>query len=242
MSDIATKPPAREIRWRPSYRIIRTIYPPVDLFEDVADPSRWDLLTSAEAKLNPRVRDEVGDLALVPVHRRVSGPTASLAMAPFTHVSRDRPSRFSDGSYGVWYCGDRWEVALAETAYHFARFMRATNEPSGEADYRELVCDIRCHLRDITTDPAYRACHDPESWAEGQKLGRSLHSDVENGILYRCVRWPAGLAAALFWPDLITLPITQARQFRYHWDGTRMSRYFVHGPDREWHEWPPVKK
>jgi hypothetical protein len=47
-------------------------------------------------------------------------------MGAFTHVSLDRPSRFSDGSYGVWYCGDHVEVALAETANHFDRFLRAT--------------------------------------------------------------------------------------------------------------------
>src|SRR5438105_2965031 len=95
-------PPSSEIDWRVSHRIIRSIYPPIDLFEDIADPADWDLITSVEEKTNPRVRDEIGDLSLVPVERRVSGAGASFVMAPFTHVSRDRPSRFSDGSYGVW--------------------------------------------------------------------------------------------------------------------------------------------
>jgi len=66
------------VHWATSHRIIRTIYPPVDLFEDIADPADWELLTAAEAKTNPRIRDAVGDLSLVPVARRVSGPTASL--------------------------------------------------------------------------------------------------------------------------------------------------------------------
>ena len=43
--------------WATSHRIIRTIYPPVDLFEDIADPADWELLTAAEAKTNPRIRD-----------------------------------------------------------------------------------------------------------------------------------------------------------------------------------------
>ena len=41
------------LRWTPGYRIIRMIYPPVDLFEDIADPADWELLVAAEAKLNP---------------------------------------------------------------------------------------------------------------------------------------------------------------------------------------------
>ncbi|GAC1346139.1 MAG: hypothetical protein NVSMB18_27530 [Acetobacteraceae bacterium] len=89
------------VHWATGHRVIRTIYPPVDLFEDIADPADWELLVLAEAKTNPRVRQQVGDLSIVPPARRVAGPTASLVMAAFTHASRARPSRFSDGSYGV---------------------------------------------------------------------------------------------------------------------------------------------
>lgn len=198
-----------------------------------------ELLVSAEAKLNPRVRDEVGDLRLVPPHRRLAGPTASLAMAPFTHASTRRPSRFSDGTYGVFYCGNTWEVALAETAYHFELFMRATSEPPAEADFRELVCAIAGDLLDIRTDAAHANCHAPESWEAGQKLGREVHERDGDGIVYRSVRWSAGDAAALFWPNLIALPINQARQLRYRWDGSRMTRYFIHGSaGRVWQDWP----
>lgn len=229
-------PPATAIDWRVSYRIIRTVYPPVDLFEDVADPATWALLTSAEAKLNPRVREQVGDLSLVPADRRVSGPTASIVMGAFTHASPDRPSRFSDGAFGVWYCGDRWEVALAETAHHFERFMRLTDEPPAEADYRELTCAVAGTLADVRD--GFADCADPDSWVAGQALGRAVHRADGDGVLYRSVRWPAGLAVALFWPDRVRLPVVQARQFRYHWDGSRMDRYFVHGSTAAWVAWP----
>src|SRR5258708_25082800 len=35
---------SQRLQWTPGYRIIRTIYPPVDLFEDIADPADWELL------------------------------------------------------------------------------------------------------------------------------------------------------------------------------------------------------
>jgi len=82
------------VDWPNSYHIIRTIYPPVDLFEDIADPADWETLVALEARTNPRVCDEVGDLSLVPVERRISGPSASLAMGAFTHVSKDRSGGF----------------------------------------------------------------------------------------------------------------------------------------------------
>ena len=36
------------------------MYPPIDLFEDIADPADWELIAAAEAKTNPRVREEIG--------------------------------------------------------------------------------------------------------------------------------------------------------------------------------------
>jgi hypothetical protein len=222
------------LRWTPGYRIIRTIYPPVDLFEDIADPADWELLVSAEAKLNPRIRDAVGNLALVPVARRVSGPTASIAMGAFTHVSVDRPSRFSDGTYGVWYCGDRVEVALAETAYHFQRFMRATSESPADADFRLLTCAISGQMA-----LAPEGCLLDTDWAPGQFLGRQVRRKELDGVLYRSVRYRTGQAAAIFWPDCLTLPITQNQQFRYRWDGSRMTHYLPHGATT-WTPWPIV--
>ncbi len=75
--------PVIKTHWPKAYRIIRSIYPPIDLFEDIADPSDWEALASAEAKTNPRVWDHLGRLDLVPVKRRVSGAGASMLMAPF---------------------------------------------------------------------------------------------------------------------------------------------------------------
>ena len=162
-------PRLSRVRWRRTYRLIRTVYPPVDLFEDIADPADWQLLAEAEAKTNPRVRDEIGAIHLVPPARRVSGPGAGWVMAPFCHVSRDRPSRFSDGGYGVYYAGNRFEVALAETVYHFGRFMAATDEEPATADYRELVGRIDAELHDL------RSAQPPGSPSQCRAGPRRLH-------------------------------------------------------------------
>lgn len=223
---MVTTPPISDIDWPVSRRIIRSIYPPIDLFEDIADPADWELIASMEAKTNPRVRDEIGDLSLVPVDRRVSGAGAGYAMAAFTHVSRDRPSRFSNGSYGIWYCGDRFEVALMETVHHFALFMRRTNEPPADAQFRELTCRVTGTLHDLRGE-GFENCLLPDNWSIAQVIGASLRKSGSNGIVYRSVRWPPGEAAALFWPNLIHLPVIQARHLEYHWDGTNVTKYFV---------------
>ena len=48
--------PRAKVQWHRAARIIRTLYPPVDLFEDIADPADWPLLISAEMKTNPRLK------------------------------------------------------------------------------------------------------------------------------------------------------------------------------------------
>jgi len=224
-----------QVDWADSRRIVSTIYPPVWLFEDIADPGDWELLANVEAKTNPRVMDQLGALHLVPVERRIAGPGASYAMAPFCHASPSRPSRFSDGSFGVWYSGEVFEVALMETAYHFERFMRATEEPAGDRQHRELVARVSGDLFVVDGGGSLA----PDSWAAGQQLGREILAEGGNGVVYPSVRFPQGRACALFYPDLITLPVIQGRTLQYHWDGVEMTRYFVIG-EEDWRSLPEV--
>ena len=60
-------------------------------------------------------------------------------------------------------------------------------------------------------------------WAAGQRFGREARTRGLDGIRYPSVRYPEGLAAAIFWPDCLTLPITQNQQLRYRWDGSRVT-------------------
>ena len=47
--------PVGLVTWTGAVRIIRSAFPPIDLFEDIADPADWPLLISAEQKTNPRI-------------------------------------------------------------------------------------------------------------------------------------------------------------------------------------------
>ena len=142
--------PVSQIEWTGAVRIIRSAYPPIDLFEDIADPADWPLLISAEQKTNPRIMETVGNLDLVPTERRVGGSGASYLMAPFTHISMDRPSRFTDGRYGVLYAGKVFETALFETLYHHGRFMARTAEaPGWTSQFREIILSVHANLHDL---------------------------------------------------------------------------------------------
>lgn len=158
-------------------------------------------------------------LDLVPEERRVAGEGASWAMAPFVHVSTDRPSRFTDGSFGVYYAGDRIEVALFETVHHHEMFMAATAEPPGwTSDFRELVGILDAELHDVRNVAQSDAIYSRDDYSSSQRLALELRDQGSNGVVYRSVRFPDGYAVALYWPDIAGIP-AQGQHFSYFWDG-----------------------
>lgn len=218
--------PVTPVRWPAARRIIRSAYPPIDLFEDIADPADWPLLISAEQKTNPRLMETLGNLDLIPAARRVGGPGSSFLMSPFTQVSPDRPSRFTTGAYGVLYAAERFETALAETVHHHGRFMARTREPPGwTSQFREIVLDIALTAHDLRTDPElFRAALDPDDYTAAHALGRALRQAGSDGIVYPSVRAAGGDCVGLFHPDRASGP-TQGRHLDYHWDGERVDLY-----------------
>jgi RES domain-containing protein len=216
-------PPVVKIEWKGAVRIIRSLFPPIDLFEDIADPADWPLLISAEQKTNPRIMTTVGNLDLVPEERRVGGNGASYLMAPFTHVSPDRRSRFSDGTFGVLYVARDYETALFETIHHHARFMTRTREVEGwTSQFREIILSVDADLHDLRGQSAEHAdALDPDDYAASHALARQLKAAGSNGVVYPSVRHPGGQCLGLFYPDGASAPI-QGRHLDYHWDGTRV--------------------
>jgi len=214
------------VDWQDAARIVRSRFPPIDLFEDIADPADWILLISAEQKTNPRLMESIGNLDLVPAGRRVGGPGASWLMAPFVHASAHRPSRFSRGHFGVLYAGRTFETALLETVHHHARFMARTKELAGwTSQFREIVLDIDGHLHDLRGNkPGYTGALDPDDYGEAQALGERLRGGGSEGVVYPSVRKSGGECVGLFHPDLASNP-RQGRHLDYHWDGKRVDLF-----------------
>lgn len=211
--------------WRPCYRIVASRFPPISLFESVADPADLEAVYLIEAMTNDRVRDEAGDLALVPPEDRVSGPGSSPIMAAFTHLNPDG-SRFSDGSFGVFYAGNTIAVAVAETSHHRAGFMAFTHEAPQELDMRVYAVDLEAELHDIRGgNLIYGDIHDPDTYLASQALALTLRADGSDGIAYDSVRHPGGECAAVFRPRLLA-NCRQERHLCYVWDGTAISAVY----------------
>ena len=206
------------IRWAPSYRLVPSRFPPVGLFDRVARPEDLEAVFAAEALTNDRLRDEAGDLRLVPPGERISGPGTTPIMAAFTHLNPEG-SRFSDGSYGVYYAAKDMATALAESAFHRARFLARTLEPAGEIDMRSYLADVRGELVDLRGYGRKKPdLMSPDTYAASKPFGRSHREKGANGIVYDSVRREGGQCLAVFRPKLLT-SCKQGPHICLVWDG-----------------------
>ncbi|MCW1432217.1 RES family NAD+ phosphorylase [Novosphingobium sp. JCM 18896] len=213
------------VRWRPCYRIIPSRFPPIALFEAVADPADLEAVFAIEAMTNDRLREEAGDIGLVAPEDRISGPGTSPIMAAFTHLN-PVGDRFTDGTYGVFYAGDSLETAIAETRFHRKRFMAATDEPAQDLDMRVYAADLAADLHDIRvmrkSHPGY---YHETSYALSQELACELRAAGSDGIVYASVRHGGGECAAVFRPRLLA-NCRQERHLAYVWDGREIAMVY----------------
>lgn len=213
----------RTVRWTPCYRIVASRFPPVSVFDSVADPADLEAVFQVESMTNPRRRQELGQLSLVPSNRRISGPGTTPVMAAFTHLN-PQGSRFSDGNYGVYYAAKDLETATHETVYHTQNFLRATNEPACVVQKRCYAADLNGKLHDVRT--GHPELHDPNSYVASQTMARQLRERGSDGLLYNSVRKRGGQCVAVFYPDLLS-PARQGQHLQYQWDGHAVTHVSV---------------
>jgi hypothetical protein len=214
-----------EVRWQPCFRVISSRFPPVALFERVASAEDWDALYWLESLTNPRLRDEVGEIELVPREERVFGPGATVIMAAFTHLN-PAGSRFADDTFGAFYAAASLATSIAETRYHRELFLKATHERPSELDMRTYLADVASNFHDIRGKrDRMPEIYDPDSYVASQKLARTLKLAGSNGIAFDSVRHAGGQCLAIYRPRLIQ-NLRQGTHLRYVWDGTSISRVY----------------
>jgi hypothetical protein len=217
--------PVNLVTWRPCWRILPRRFLPIDLFERVADPADLAAIYQLESLTNDRLREEMGELQLVPLQDRISGRGTSYIMAAFTHL-HPAGSQFSDGTYGVFYAASTLDTAIAEARYHREQFLRATSEPPMELDMQVLLTDLHQHLHDIRgRQQALPDIYASDDYSASQALGKRLRAQNSRGIAYNSVRHPGGECAAVFRPPALS-NCRQERHLCYVWDGTRINAIY----------------
>lgn len=202
------------------YRLIPSRFPPVGLFDSVSSPTDLEMVMALESRTNDRLSPSPR-LDLVAVEDRRVGPGWTPVMSAFCHPN-PQGSRFSDGTYGVYYCAAELETAIDETVYHRERFLRETNEGACGVNMRCYVGELQTKLHDGLKPSLSAAILDPDHYAAAQDLARALRASGAFGLTYPSVRRAGGRCAALFRPPAIS-PVRQAGHYRYEFDGTAIT-------------------
>lgn len=207
--------PRSEIN-EPVYRVILARYPQIQLFERVANAQDWDVLYAIESLTNPRLRDEVGDIRLVPLEDRVYGDGASWIMAAFTHPPVDgRGGRFNQ-DFGVYYCAAEEAVAIAETSFHRARFLRESRIEKTTLEMRVIRAHLGPAILHDVRPLSGNAIYHLDDYSEAQQLGRALRNANSFGVHYLSVRTD-GECYGVMRPRILSDAI-HWRYLRYHYD------------------------
>lgn len=218
------RPRTTRVTWAPTYRLIPSRYPTVGLFDRVADPADLDAIFAIESLTNDRIRDELGALTLVATAERVSGPGATLIMAAFTHLNPDG-SRFSDGTFGVYYAGESFDTALSEVSYHRTVFFQRTSEPAIEIDLRLILAKVDADLHDVRGTKAWADVCAPASYAASQALAIDLRARGSWGVVYPSARRQGGQCVAVLRPKALA-NATSSSHIALHWDGSQISHWY----------------
>lgn len=213
-------PPLMDLQGQKQFRIIPSVYPPINFFEGLVDPDEMETLWKIESLTNERLRQEAGNIFLVPKEDRIGGKGSSVVMAAFTHISVDRQTRFSDGSFGIYYAGLSIETAVRETVYHREKFLRATNENPCEITMRLYEGKIVKLLHDIREEKFLNLYH-PEDYTKSQQFGFKLRNLNSWGLIYNSVRHTDGYCIAAFRPPAISIP-KERSHLKYIWDGRKI--------------------
>jgi hypothetical protein len=212
----------RPIAWESCYRIIAARLPRIDIFERVAEPPDLPAIFRIEAMTNPRVLELSGVLHSVEPSDCVTGPGATFVMAPFAYP---RPSRFTDGTFGIYYAADTIETAIDEHKHHRTAFLADTAEAPGVFDHRVIEAGIEAMLHDVAQEPNAPALLHPEDYSASRSYASELHASRADGLVWPSVRRAIGTCVGALKPRLIR-NARSAYYLGYRWDGTSVSDVF----------------
>lgn len=146
------------------------------------------------------------------------GEGAGWVMAAFLQGGA---ARFNDQSFGAFYAARQEATAIAETQFHYARFLMAAREEYALIGVRVLLADIASRAVDIrgrarTLPELYDP--DPSHYARSQQWAAVQRATGADGIVYDSVRREGGECVALFRPRLVTR-CREGDRLVYEWDG-----------------------
>lgn len=176
-----------------------------DLFDDLTGkPEEWALAQQVEDAVKPPPYQSTSPV----IHRPFEDAQWFSAIGwPFRHW---QASRFSDGSFGVWYGCDTVETTVHETAYHWFHGLLSdagfeTESVVAERQVYEVRCDAALvDLRKLALKHA--GLRHKTDYSTCQQVGARLHREGHPGLLTVSVRHAQGHNYVVLNPGVLSAP------------------------------------
>jgi hypothetical protein len=174
-----------------------------NLFDDLTDDvEAWQSAQQLELDTKPKLF--TNDTPII--HRPFEESEWNMAIGfPFTHSIQ---SRYSDGSYGVWYGAGNLETTVHETVYHWRAKLLADAEgflKPGVSIERKVYW-VRCDAALIDLRPAVQKHPEliyPHDYTATQAIGRKMHHEGHPGLVTQSARCE-GEVYAIFTPNVLS--------------------------------------
>lgn len=204
------------------------MFPPIDLFEDVAAAEDLDALMALRARTDPFVSERILPALAIPAKDRVYGPGAGYVMAPFAYPSPDGtrfgPPSLTAEAFGVYYAARDEVTAIAEVKHHRVAFLEAMRAPAQDLDFEVLKAPVKgAHFFDLRgRQREFRDVYSATDYSASQLLGVELRRRDADGIAYDSVRREGGECVAVFRPRCVG-PARPVKQLIFRWDGATIA-------------------
>ena len=193
----------------PTYRLIPSKFPPIGLFESVANAGDLEAVMELAGWTNDRLVAE--RLARLPQDEWVFGRTnASIVMAAFLHAAPGG-GRFNGPDLGAWYCSAEIATAAAEVGHHLRRETVARGVPALTRTFRAYTARLAGRYLDLS-DQRDEGLLAPDSHAAGQAFGEAERARGGDGLIYPSTRFRAGTSLVAYRPRNV-LDVVQADHF-----------------------------
>jgi RES domain len=173
-----------------------------DVFRVANPPGEWSINATLS---DPEDREEA--YQFLRGTRLTPRTLTELLRTPFQRRSAQKPfgeSRFSDGSFPVFYSAVERETAAREKAYHVGKDYDETRSAATQYYYRVFRVGVRADLRDLRAKLFdWPWLIDKDRYDRCQRLGKQASDQDAFGFLTPSARRTNGVNAPLFRSDAI---------------------------------------
>lgn len=187
-----------------------------NLFDDLSDSTEaWSIAQRVEDAVKPSLYHSQAPI----IHRPFEDAEWFNAIEfPFKNW---QASRFSNGSFGVWYGSSAVETTIYETAYHwYRRLLSDAGFENEEVVIERKIYNVYCQaaLLDFrAATKTYPKLIDKTDYTLSQMVGSRLCHEGHPGLLAYSARRVDGEVYAVFNPQVLSKPRYQyALTYRLH--------------------------